>query len=161
MCDHCGCRGVGPIRELLDEHAALSDQSHDVRRMFGSGDPHEATTLLGDLVSRLQRHVRREEDGIFRALRDSGEFLDEVDSLEREHDGFEKAVAALDPGAGDFPAAVTALLDELAAHIEREDYGIFPVAVVTLGASGWKVVDDAHSATPSFLLDQVEQLPAD
>ena len=60
-------------------------------------------TLLTELVSRLQRHVQREEDGIFRALRDSGEFLDEVDALEGEHHDFEKAIAALDPDAPRLP----------------------------------------------------------
>ena len=60
-------------------------------------------TLLTELVSRLQRHVQREEDGIFRALRDSGEFLDEVDALEGEHRDFEKAIAALDPEAPRLP----------------------------------------------------------
>ena len=69
-------------------------------------------TLLAELVRRLERHVRREEDGIFRALRDSGEFLDEVDALKGEHNEFEKSIAALDPEARDFPAAVSTLLDE-------------------------------------------------
>jgi len=153
MCDHCGCREVDAIRELMDEHTALVDQSYGVRQALQSGDPAGAMTLLNDLVSRLQRHVQREEDGIFRALRDSGEFLDEVDALKGEHNEFEKAIAALDPEARDFPAAVSTLLDDLAAHIDREDYGIFPVSVVTLGASGWSTVDRAHSTTPSFLLD--------
>ena len=40
-------------------------------------------------------------------------------------------VAGLDPEGPDFVARVTALLDDLDAHIEREDLGIFPVAVVT------------------------------
>jgi len=153
MCDHCGCRGVGAIRELMDEHTVLVDEAADVRRCLGSGDPHAAMALLADLVSRLERHVRREEDGIFRALRDSGEFLEEVDALEGEHADLENAIAALDPDAGDFHGAVTTLLDDLTVHIDREDYGIFPVSVVTLGAVGWATVDRAHSASPSFLLD--------
>ena len=153
MCDHCGCRGVEAIRELMDEHTALVDESSGVRQALQSGDRAVSMTLLAELVPRLERHVRREEDGIFRALRDSGEFLDEVDALKGEHNEFEKAIAALDPEARDFPAVVSTLLDDLAAHIDREDYGIFPVSVVTLGASGWSTVDRAHSTTPSFLLD--------
>ena len=153
MCDHCGCRGVEAIRELMDEHTALVDESYGVRQALRSGNPGDAMTLLIELVSRLQRHVQREEDGIFRALRDSGEFLDEVDALESEHHDFEKAIAALDPDAPDFQAAVSSLLDHLAVHIDREDYGIFPVSVVTLGAAGWTTIDRAHSKAPSFLLD--------
>jgi hypothetical protein len=36
---------------------------------------------------------------------------------------------------------------------EREDLGIFPVSVVTLGATGWATVDNARRGSPSFLLD--------
>ena len=48
---------------------------------------------------------------------------------------------------------MTALLDDLGDHVEREDLGIFPVSVVTLGAAGWQTVDRAHAESPSFLLD--------
>ena len=137
----------------MDEHTALVDQAYDVRKALRTDDPLVAMTLLTALVSRLQRHVQREEDGIFRALRDSGEFLDEVDALEGEHGDLEKAIAALDPDARDFRASVTCLLDDLAVHIDRENYGIFPASVVTLGAVGWTIVDLAHSKAPSFLLD--------
>ena len=154
MCDHCGCRGVDAIREMMDENTALVDESYGVRQALQSGDGAEAMTLLTALVSRLQRHVRREEDGVFRALRESGEFLDEISALVGEHGDLETAIAALDPDMSQFPAAVTRLLDDLAVHVDREDYGIFPVSVVTLGATGWGLVDEAHAATPSFLADQ-------
>jgi len=137
----------------MDEHTALVDQADDVRRVMHAGNPAGAMTNLADLVSRLQRHVRREEQGIFRALRASGEFLDEVDALEGEHGALEKAITLLDPAAPDFPSSVDRLLDDLAVHVDREDYGIFPVSVVTLGAAGWTLVDQAHSAVPSFLHD--------
>jgi iron-sulfur cluster repair protein YtfE (RIC family) len=137
----------------MDEHTALVDESYGVRQALQTGDPAEAMTFLTELVSRLQRHVQREEDGIFRALRDSGEFLDEVDALEGEHHDFEQAIAALDPDARDFHAAVSSLFDDLASHVDREDYGIFPVSVVTLGAVGWTTVERAHAKAPSFLLD--------
>src|SRR3954452_20876998 len=153
MCDHCGCRGVDAIRELMDEHTALVDEAYGIRQALRTDDPLVAMTLLTELVPRLERHVRREEDGIFRALRDSGEFLDEIDALKGEHIKLEKSIAALDPGARDFASAVSTLLEDLAAHLDREDYGIFPVSVVTLGAARWSTVDQAHSATPSFLLD--------
>ena len=61
-------------------------------------------------------------------------------------------ISRLEIGSADFEAQVVRLLDDLAIHVEREDLGIFPVSVITLGASGWAVVDTAHSASPSFLL---------
>ena len=153
MCEYCGCRGVPPIAELMDEHTALVDQAHYVRHDLHAGNPSAAMSRLTGLVAQLDRHVQREEDGIFRAMRTAGEFLDEIDELEGEHRDFAVAIAALDPDSPDFAAQVTRLLDDLDVHVEREDLGIFPVSVVTLGATGWATVDQAHTRSPSFLLD--------
>lgn len=153
MCEYCGCRGVPPIAELMDEHTALVDQAQDVRKALSFGDPAAAMSRLTLLVAHLNRHVLREEDGIFRAMRRTGEFVDEVDELEAEHRDFAATIAGLDTGAPDFGSTVTRLLDDLDQHVEREDLGIFPVSVVTLGATGWAIVDEAHSSSPSFLLD--------
>jgi hemerythrin-like domain-containing protein len=154
MCEYCGCRGVPPIAELMDEHSALVDQAHEVRRALSSGDAAGAMSRLTGLVAHLNRHVQREEDGIFRAMRGAGEFVDEVDQLEAEHREFAATIAGLDSDAAEFGRTVTRLLDDLDQHVEREDLGIFPVSVVTLGATGWAMVDEAHSSSPSFLLDQ-------
>jgi len=137
----------------MDEHTALVDQAGRVRGDLGTGNTVAAMGRLTALVGHLDRHMRREEAGIFSAIRRSGEFIDEIDELEGEHRDFAGAIAALDVDAGDFTARVTALLDDLEEHVEREDLGIFPVSVVTLGASGWQIVDDAQAASPSFLLD--------
>jgi hypothetical protein len=137
----------------MDEHTALVDQAYGVRQALAADDVPAAMSRLAAVVPRLQRHVRREEDGILRALRGSGEFLDEIEALQGEHGDLEKAIAALDPDAPDLAASVLCLLDDLEAHITREDYGIFPVSVVTLGAAEWTIVDETHAAQPSFLLD--------
>jgi hemerythrin-like domain-containing protein len=151
MCEHCGCREVESIRELRDEHDALAGQAFHVRHALASGDRGAARVLLDELVSHLAQHVTREERGMFAALRSQGEFADEVAALEGEHRAMDTVVADLDPEGADFVARVTALLDDLEAHIEREDLGIFPVAVVTLGATGWATVEAAHQQHPSFL----------
>jgi Hemerythrin HHE cation binding domain len=148
---------VPPIGELMDEHTALVDLAHHVRQDLGAGRPTAAKARLAVLVADLDRHVRREERGIFRALRTAGEFIDEIDELEVEHRDFETVIASLDTDSADFEAQVTKLLGDLAVHVEREDLGIFPVSVVTLGASGWAMVDQAHTESPSFLLDPIEE----
>lgn len=153
MCEYCGCRGNPPIAELMDEHTALVDQAHLVRRELGAGNRAGALARLTDLLAHLDRHVRREEDGIFRAIRATGDFVEEIEELEGEHRGFADAVAGLDPAADGFTGRVSLLLDELGVHVEREDLGIFPVSVVTLGATGWSMVDEAHTRSPSFLHD--------
>ena len=153
MCEYCGCRGVAPIAELMDEHVALVEQASHVRHDLATGDRASALDRLRVLVADLERHVGREEDGVFRALRDAGEFLDESDLLEGEHRGFAALVAGLDLDSPQLLETLTRLLDDLADHVEREDLGIFPVSVVTLGADGWETVDRAHAESPSFLLD--------
>lgn len=151
MCGHCGCQGVDAIGELRDEHVALLDEAHAVRRAVAAGDRSAAVEALTGLVGHLTRHVQREERGVFTALREQGDFADEVLALEGEHLALDGAIASLDPRGVDFEARVLGLLEELDEHIEREDLGIFPVSVVTLGAAGWDTVERAHAELPTFL----------
>ncbi len=154
MCGHCGCQGVAAIGELREEHASLADGAHDVRRALGAGDRAVAAEQLTRLVANLTRHVAREEHGIFTALSEQGDFAEEIEALKGEHLVLDAAVSALDPEAPDFGVRVRGLLDELDAHIEREDLGIFPVSVVTLGAAGWATVNRAHAELPTFLTER-------
>ncbi len=153
MCEHCGCRGVEPLAELMDEHLALLDLGGDVRRHLVAGDRAAALASLEVVGRLLDRHVGREERGVFTALKDQGDFVEAVEELEAEHLSFDEQLAALDPDDPDFGDRVLALLEELSLHIAKENLGIFPVAVVTLGATGWETVGRAHEAEPSFLTD--------
>jgi hemerythrin-like domain-containing protein len=154
MCEYCGCRQIEPLAELMDEHLALLDVSGDIRRRLMHRDRDRAMELLHDIGGLLDRHVRREEDGVFTALRQTGEFTDEVDDLEAEHRDFESQIAALYEHADDFADRVDRLLTDLAHHMDREDLGVFPVSTVTLHASGWDLVTDVHQQQPSFLADR-------
>ena len=154
MCGHCGCQGVDAIGELRDEHTSLVEQAGGVRRALSAGDRAGVTAQLTELVGHLGRHVAREERGIFTALQEQGDFAAEVEALEGEHVALDGAIAALDPDGIDFEARVLGLLDELDEHIEREDLGIFPVSVVTLGAAGWATVERAHRDLPTFLTER-------
>ena len=151
MCEHCGCRGVEPIAELMDEHYQLQEEGEAVLRAVRSEDGAGAEAALRELASHLLRHVRREEGGVFAALRRQGEFVDEVDQLEREHQSFDAEITALDPADPDFGSRVHDLVRDLDDHVERENLGIFPVSVVTLHAAGWELVDQARANHPTFL----------
>ena len=151
MCEHCGCREVEPIAELMDEHYALLDEAHLVRRAMSEGDRATALAHLSSLVRHLDRHVRREENGIFAALRAEDEFVEEVEQLEKEHRSFDDAIADLDPDGDEFERLVSDLLRDLDEHVERENLGIFPVSIVTLGTRGWAVVEKARLENPTFL----------
>lgn len=145
MCEHCGCRGVEPIAELMDEHLALLDLGGQVRRSLAVDDRDGALAALSELGRQLTRHARREEAGVFAALKHQGEFVDDVLALEEEHTGFDDILSTVDASAADFGDRVEHLLVDLSEHIDRENLGIFPVAVVTLGATGWEIVGRAHS----------------
>lgn len=154
MCEHCGCRGVEPIAELMDEHFVLLELSGDIRRALGTKDYEGAVRLLSRLSELLGTHVRREERGVFAALRADGEFVETVEELEAEHVDLDRGLEGLDPAAADFEHRIGALLDELSEHIDKENLGLFPVTVVTLGASGWAMVAEAHAETPRFVRDR-------
>jgi hemerythrin-like domain-containing protein len=146
VCEHCGCRGVEPIAQLMDEHFAMLDLSETARRLLAAGDRHSAWEVLGTLGQQLDDHVRREEAGVFKALRDQGEFVDAIQELEAEHGAFDEAISDLGLDDADLEARVGTLLDELSLHIDKENLGIFPVAVVTLNGAGWATVTAAHES---------------
>ncbi|WP_067429664.1 hemerythrin domain-containing protein [Nocardioides jensenii] len=144
MCEHCGCRGIEPIASLMDEHYAMLDLSGDIRRCLAAREMVRAGALLAELGRQLVPHASREERGVFAALKHEGEFVEEVLELEADHAAFDDVLADLDPAAPDFRDRVEVLLQDLSLHIDRENLGIFPVAVVTLGGAGWDLVTRAH-----------------
>ena len=146
MCEHCGCRGVEPIATLMDEHLALLDLAGDVRRRLQGGDRLGAMATLGELGDQLLRHVRLEERGVFAALKEQGDFSAAVGELEAEHLAFDLQLDEIDPRSPSFANEVASMLDDLVTHIDKENLGLFPIAVVTLGARGWATVDAAHEA---------------
>lgn len=144
MCEHCGCRGIEPIAELMDEHFEILDLAGGVRRLLTAADRSGAATMLAQLGQRLGEHVEREERGIFAALKSQDEFVEAVLDLESEHVDFDTELDELDLAAPDFEARVMRLLDALSHHVDRENLGIFPVASVALNAAGWDMVTAAH-----------------
>ena len=154
MCEYCGCRQIEPLAELMDEHLALLDDAGAIRRAVSNRQHGGAVDLLGQFAEALDRHVRREEDGVFRALRDLGEFRDEVSELEDEHLELHQRIADLDPADPDAGDVLALLFADLTDHIDKEDLGIFPVSVVSLGSAGWDTVARVHGEQPSFLRER-------
>jgi hemerythrin-like domain-containing protein len=151
MCEHCGCRGVEPLAELMDEHYALLDEGVSLTEALNARDLDAAAWLLRRFAAHLETHVRKEETGVFAALRAQHEFVDEVEALELEHVELDAALAKLAVSSADFPAVLAELLRDLERHVERENLGVFPVSVVTLRADGWDVVERARTDRPTFL----------
>lgn len=113
MCDYCDCRLVPAIADLTADHELLLDLTTQLRVL-------------------LERHTRREEQGIFAALRDAGAG-EYVDRFDRDH------------------AVVESLLDELEGHIAVEESDLFPAARQLLGPAEWDEVERAHQEIPTAI----------
>jgi hemerythrin-like domain-containing protein len=146
MCDHCGCRKLPSIARLMDEHDSLRELAGQIRRSLDTGDEPAARLLLAIAAGVLGPHVAKEEQALFPRLRADQSLADHVDALEREHTGLHAALASLDEPGHDWAAETLALLDVLREHIYKEDFGLFPAALVTLDGADWDAIDEEVSA---------------
>ena len=92
------------------------------------------------------------EHGGCRGVEPIAELIDAVVDLEEDHVAFDSELEDLAPEAVGFDDRVTGLLDKLSDHIDKENLGVFPVAVTILSASGWDIVSDAHAAPVGGML---------
>lgn len=141
MCDHCGCRAVGPIARLMADHDHLSDLSGEVRSALADGDEAQARVVFAKLVDALEPHVRIEEDGLFPRLRGAEELVGYVNDLEADHHGLEMAVRRAETAGSDWATVVLGILHDLYEHMYREDFGLFPAALATLDGDAWDALD--------------------
>lgn len=136
MCDHCGCRAYPPIRELTAEHEAilaLAEPLADATRHHRAVD----TAARGQLVELLERHVAKEETGLYPLLiAERGDDPDTFDHLEVEHD---ELFDAIDRGAFDHLA-----LYALQRHIEEEEEVLFSGALFHFDGDTWDDLAAAH-----------------
>jgi hypothetical protein len=135
MCNYCGCRDFPLIGQLSTEHEAITNAGGRLRAAIieGTDDRH---ALLGDLMSLLMPHTLTEESGLFAELRAEGSMIEEVDKLCAEHDDIHGVLGVIDEATPDWPA-VLAALDRLRRHIDNEEHGLFPAAVIALPIEAW------------------------
>jgi hemerythrin-like domain-containing protein len=143
MCNYCGCREFPLIGQLSAEHEAIATAAGQLRRAITQGDADPAA-ILDELLALLLPHSATEEHGLFVELRAEGSLAEAVDTLCAEHDDIHGVLAAVDRDAPDWPA-VLAALDRLHRHIDNEEHGLFPAAVITLPIDAWdRVTPDHH-----------------
>jgi hemerythrin-like domain-containing protein len=142
MCEYCGCQAVTAIDDLTREHDAVVNLIGTVRAAHAGGDvPRmaEAVRRIGDI---LGPHTAVEEQGLFPAL--SGDFPDHVAKLEDEHRRIEAVLgeaATGTPADPTWPGRAMAAFEMLREHILKEQDGVFPAALATLGPADWAAVD--------------------
>jgi hemerythrin-like domain-containing protein len=135
MCNYCGCRAFPLIAQLTEEHEVIANAAGRLRRAITH---HEADPVaaLAELLELLLPHTGAEERGLFVELRAEGSLVEAVDKLCAEHADIHGVLTAIDPAAPDWPA-VLAALDRLVRHIDNEEHGLFPAAVIALPIEAW------------------------
>ncbi|RSM68054.1 hemerythrin [Actinoplanes sp. ATCC 53533] len=135
MCDYCGCREFPLIGRLTAEHEAIANSAGRLRTAItsGAGDP---LVRLDALLALLMPHTDSEERGLFVELRAEGSLTEAVDKLCDEHDDIHGVLGVVDRTAPDWPA-VLAALERLYRHIDNEEHGLFPAAVIALPIPAW------------------------
>lgn len=135
MCSYCGCNeSVGVIARYMEEHVTVVNALGDVRRAVASGDSGAITTTCNALRAHLDPHTASEERGLFAELRKLDEFRDTIDGLCDEHVDIERSIDRVEQGLADaFPALERILM----RHIDKEENGVFPAAIIALDGEGW------------------------
>ena len=138
MCEYCGCQAVTAIGELTREHDLVVNLIGAVRAAHRAGDVGRMAELARQIAAVLGPHTAVEERGLFPAL--AADFPEQIAALEAEHRHVE-AVLAEAPGDPSWPRRLLDTLELLREHILKEQDGVFPAALATLGTADWEEVD--------------------
>ena len=145
VCNYCGCREFPLIGRLSEEHEAITNAAGQLRTAI-TGNDGDPFTALDALLALLRPHTATEEGGLFVELRAEGSLADAVDKLCAEHDDIHGVLGAVDQAAPDWPA-VLAALDRLYRHMDNEEHGLFPAAVIALPIPAWDRLTPAGQST--------------
>lgn len=140
MCSYCGCRANTVIARYSAEHDEIVNAMGILRRTASAGDRDGARVAVGDLAGLLEPHTSSEERSLFAELRRDAEFTAHVDGLCAEHREIDSTLARV--VEGDL-AAAGMLEDILRRHIDKEENGLFPAAVIALDGPAWERVVSA------------------
>jgi len=146
MCEYCGCQAVEAVDLLTREHDHVVALIGETRTAYAGGDVAAMAALTRRIAAVLEPHTQVEEQGLFPLL--AAEFPDHVEALRSEHREVERVLAAASgatPADPDWPARLIATLDLLRDHILKEQDGLFPAALTSLGGADWDAVDDVRA----------------
>jgi len=146
MCEYCGCKAIGTLERLTLEHDRALELIDEAREAYRAGERIRLCTLVGQIDALLAPHAIVEERGLFPAM--AVDFPLEIAALEHEHHRVEAVLAELRRAGSDLPSGPLAgpdwperLIEALAVlrrHIIREQEGVFPAALSTLGTEQWR-----------------------
>jgi hemerythrin-like domain-containing protein len=151
MCEYCGCQNIDVIADLTAEHDELRELGHALSKAADAGDLDAARPLAAAMRDLLGPHTAVEEGGLFPAM--AGEYGAQLDGLTREHRSIDAALtelAAGSPGA-EWRASTRRALADLFDHILKEQDGVFPAALATLGTHDWEATAAVRRSVGSAL----------
>ena len=146
MCNYCGCRDFPLIAKLTAEHESIANAAARLRRAITHGEA-DPLVALDELLALLLPHTGTEEEGLFVELRAEGSLTEAVAALCAEHDDIHGVLGAVDRSTPDW-APVLAALDRLHRHIDNEEHGLFPAAVIALPIDAWDRVTPQPDPVP-------------
>lgn len=151
MCEYCGCDQIEAIAELTAEHDRLRELGRLLAAAAHADDVAGARAAAGQMRAVLRPHTEVEEVALFPAM--AVEYPDQIAALTGEHRELERVLAALagDPLPADWAVQANAAVEDLFEHILKEQDGVFPASVTTLGAHDWDAVDDVRRRVGSAL----------
>lgn len=137
VCDHCGCRELPPIGELMGEHDRIMNLAwrivEDPDAVNENGDP-----LKPELRRLLEMHATKEERALYPLLIESGDMeAGDRSVFEEEH---RDLLALVDSDTFDAEGS-----NVLAAHIEAEENDLFPSTMFAFDDDAWALMDRVSS----------------
>lgn len=145
MCSYCGCRANTLIARYSAEHVDIVNALGDLRRAVRGGSPTSVTDAAGQLAALLDPHTACEERALFAELRLDPEFTDHVDALCAEHESLDHLLSRIATGNVEEFASFEA---QLRLHIDKEENGLFPAAIIALDGAAWERA--VAASTPSL-----------
>ncbi len=142
MCEYCGCQAIPAIATLTAEHDRIVNLIGEVRAALRANRLDAAADGCRRILAVLGPHVRVEEQGLFPAMR--ADFADQIDGLLAEHTAIEAVLSEAShgtPADSGWPWRLTTALADLREHILKEQNGVFPASLATLGAEDWDLLD--------------------
>jgi hemerythrin-like domain-containing protein len=137
MCDYCGCQDVPVIAELTAEHDRLRELGRALASAARADDRAAVRHHAWTMRQVLGPHTAVEEGALFPAL--AAEYPDKMAALTEEHRSIDRTLDALshEPLPADWRERVSAAVHNLFEHILKEQDGVFPAALATLGPPEW------------------------
>jgi hemerythrin-like domain-containing protein len=150
MCFYCGCREIPLLRDYIAEHERVTGLGADLTDALRHGDLAAAKGFLADVAAELDRHWHGEEEGLFAVMHADQAYREYIDELVEEHRELRKLLAAAELTVAADRELIIAAMEELHAHIAKEEDGLFPASLTALSGEQWDEAmaawRDAHTA---------------